>query len=106
VNTKKSKKRRRQRYHHFAQAGISNSASSGRSALCICPVIRRGGYFSTHRHLCDRAGLPGYRRCQQSATIGLTTIAGMIVMGMAADKIGNKVTMAIGFALLVITCCG
>jgi MFS family permease len=37
------------------------------------------------------------------AIIGLTTIAGMIVMGVTADKIGNKTTMAIGFALLTVT---
>ncbi len=36
------------------------------------------------------------------AIIGLTTIVGMIVMGITADKIGNRSAMAIGFALIAI----
>ena len=37
------------------------------------------------------------------AIIGLTTIVGMIVMGVTSDKIGNRNTIAIGFALIAIS---
>ena len=48
-------------------------------------------------------GFSTYEAVNSLAIIGLTTIVGMIAMGIIADKIGNKNAMAIGFALLAIS---